>query len=232
MKKRSSILELCSNYIYKGVQEQKRPQVGTGLIPLSDYLVAVDPDRDDFRKLNDIPEDYPVYIEIGSGKGRFLTQMALKNPDKYYLACEGGVNINVRIMQKAKELQLGNLKVITDYITVPAEWFPENSLDGIYINFCDPWPKDRHAHRRLTYRKLLEQYKLIVKPGAFLQFKTDNDDLFEWSLEEFKAAGLEILEFSRDLWNSEYEKENIHTEYEEKFGDTGKTINYIRLKLK
>ena len=174
----------------------------------------------------------PLFLEIGSGKGAFITQLALQNPDKFYLACEGGININVRILQKAAELNLQNLKVITEYITVPTDWFAPNTLDGIYINFCDPWPKDRHAHRRLTYRNLLEGYKTIAKPGAFLQFKTDNDALFEWSLEEFKAADLLILEMSRDLHNSGFAEKNIPTEYETKFASAGKSINYAKLLLK
>lgn len=186
----------------------------------------------DFRRANGIP-DMPVYIEIGSGKGQFLTRMAQLHPENYYLACEGGANIYIRILQKAQSLGLRNIKVISDYIVAPEEWFPESSLDGIYINFCDPWPKSRHAHRRLTARRLLEQYKTIAKPGAHLMFKTDNDELFEWSLEEFAAAGLlPPVEFSRGLWHSEYAEDNICTEYEDRFGDAGKSINYIKLRLK
>lgn len=187
----------------------------------------------DFRGANGIPENMPVYIEIGSGKGQFLTQKALLEPNNYYLACEGGSNIYIRVLQKARKLELKNFKLINEYIVEPAEWFPENSLDGIYINFCDPWPKKRHAHRRLTHRRLLEQYIRIAKPGACLEFKTDNDALFEWSLEEFEAAGLlPALEQSRDLWRSEYAGKNIRTEYEDRFGGAGKGINYIKLQLK
>ena len=203
VKKRSSILELCSNYIY------------------------------DESKLEEAAKGRPIYLEIGSGKGQFLCNMAKLHPENFYLACEGGYNINIRILQKAQEMQLDNLLVITEYITVPTDWFKPNTLAGIYINFCDPWPKDRHAHRRLTYRNLLEQYKIISSAGACLEFKTDNDELFDWSLTEIEAAGLNPpLEFSRDLWNSEFAEKNIHTEYEDKFGANGKSINYIKLKLK
>ena len=175
----------------------------------------------------------PIYLEIGSGKGQFLCNMAKAHPENFYLACEGGYNINIRILQKAQEMELENIRVITEYITNPLDWFKENTLNGIYINFCDPWPKDRHAHRRLTYHKLLESYKVIVKPNSCLEFKTDNEDLFNWSLREFEEAGLlPPLEMSRDLWNSEYAEKNIHTEYEDKFGMNGKNINYIKVKLK
>ena len=195
--------------------------------------ILIDCENYIYKDASGIPKEKPLYIEIGSGKGKFITEKALANPNNFYLACEGGLNINVRILQKAKELQLENISVITEYITKPAEFFAPDTLDGIYINFCDPWPKDRHAHRRLTYKNMLEGYKIIAKPGAYLFFKTDNDDLFEWSLQEFKAASLwPPMEFTRDLWNSEFEKENIHTEYEEKFGNAGKSINYIKVKLK
>ena len=202
VKKRSSILELCKDFIYDETSLDKAA-------------------------------GRPIYLEIGSGKGQFLSTMAKNHPENFYLACEGGYNINVRILQKAQELELENLSVITEYITVPTDWFKPDTLSGIYINFCDPWPKDRHAHRRLTYRKLLEQYKIIAKAGAYLEFKTDNDELFEWSLTEFEATGLmPPVEITRDLWNSEFAEKNIHTEYEDKFGMNGKTINYIKLKLK
>lgn len=177
-----------------------------------------------------LPQGRPVYLEIGSGKGQFITQKALNDPDGFYLACEGGININVRILQKAKELELSNLAVITDYILKPAEDFAPASLAGLYINFCDPWPKDRHAHRRLTYRELLKQYQVIAK-GGFLEFKTDNDALFEWSLEEISAAGLTIEKMTRDLHSSEYAANNVETEYEQKFASTGKAINFVRLAL-
>ena len=177
-----------------------------------------------------LPGGRPVYLEIGSGKGQFLTQKALMDPAGFYLACEGGVNINVRILQKAEELGLENLRVITEYITKPLECFPKASLAGIYINFCDPWPKDRHAHRRLTYRGLLLEYREIAR-GGFLEFKTDNDALFEWSLSEIEAAGIPVEFMTRDLHKSEYAGRNIPTEYETRFSDAGKSINFARLAL-
>lgn len=177
-----------------------------------------------------LPEGMPVCLEIGSGKGRFLTQKALRNPDIFYLACEGGLNINVRILQKAKELELQNLKVITEYITKPCECFSEGAIDTIYINFPDPWPKDRHEKRRLMHRELLAQYMIIAR-GGMLEFKTDNDELFEWSLSEIAACDLPVLEMTRDLYSSPYLENNIQTEYEEKFSSAGKTINYIKLAM-
>lgn len=224
VKKRSSLLQLCSKYIYLG-----RPVEGPDAKDfLSEDLPELKPMPS--KDLPGVDRAKPLYLEIGSGKGQFLSRKALANPDNFYLACEGGININIRIMQKAAELNLKNLLVINEYITKLSTWFNEESLDGIYINFCDPWPKDRHAHRRLTYRGNLEEYKKALKPDGFIEFKTDNEDLFNFSLIEFEAAGLVPVEFSRDLWNSKYQEKNIPTEYEEKFAATGKNINYIKLK--
>ena len=185
-------------------------------------------------------EKKPLLLEIGSGKGQFIIQAANAHQTADFLACEGGENINIRILQKANADETDNLRVITEYITEPLKYFEENELEGLYINFCDPWPKDRHAKRRLTYRGLLEQYRHICK--GLLYFKTDNDALFEWSLEEFKAVNFETVQFTRDLWRSDYfdrEKQELTysssifpTEYETKFAGSGKTINYIALKMK
>ncbi len=168
----------------------------------------------------------PLFIEIGSGKGRFLCTTAALHPENNYLAAEGGDNISVRILQKAKEEDIQNIRLIGEYISHPAEMFGQGELSGIYINFCDPWPKARHEHRRLTSRRFLEEYKRVVKPGGFLAFKTDNDELFAFSLEEFKACGLEPVRITRDLHSSPWAADNVMTEYEEKFSSAGKTINY------
>ena len=166
-------------------------------------------------------------LEIGSGKGRFITQMAQREPDTGFLACEGQFNVYPRILQKAAELELENLLLIADYITDPCLMFADGELAGIYLNFSDPWKK-RTANRRLTYREKLRAYAKVCAPGSFLQFKTDNDELFEYSLEELSAAGFEpdIVEY--DLHASALAAGNIMTEYEEKFTDQGIKIKYFR----
>ena len=175
--------------------------------------------------------DRPLFLEIGSGKGQFIAEEARKHPENNYLACEGGGKIYPRILQKIAQYQLENLRVIPSYYLKERPCFGENELDGIYLNFSDPWPKARNEKRRLTHRSFLEQYKCFVKPGGFLSFKTDNDDLFAWSLGEFEAAGLKLLRLSRDLHNSEWAEETAMTEYETKFSERGKTINYALLTL-
>ncbi len=171
----------------------------------------------------------PLYIEIGSGKGQFICNMAKAHPDRIYLACEGAVNVYPRILQKAGALELPNLKLIREYILDPSEYFEKGELSGVYLNFSDPWPKDRHAHRRLTHVSKLLAYKEIMAPGTALEFKTDNDALFDFSLEQADLAGLSVAAVIRDLHASELAAENIQTEYEEKFAGEGKNINYMKI---
>lgn len=171
----------------------------------------------------------PLFIEIGSGKGRFITTLAEQHQDKLYLACEGGLNIYPRILQKAAEKELKNLRLISEYIIEPAEYFAPGELSGIFINFCDPWQKKRYESRRLTHVSKLEAYKTILQSGAALEFKTDNDELFDFTLLQLKEAGLMADYITRDLHSSELAAENIMTEYEEKFSRSGKAINYLRV---
>ena len=112
------------------------------------------------------------------------------------------------------------------------EFFEDGELGKVFINFCDPWPKKRHIKRRLTNRDKLTEYCKVLGEGKLVQFKTDNDPLFEFTLEEIEALGLEMLEMTRDLQNSPYEEGNVHTEYEDKFSGFGKTINYVVVRTK
>ncbi len=171
----------------------------------------------------------PLYLEIGSGKGRFISSMAQAHPERIYLACEGAVNVYPRILQKAGDLGLSNLRLIAEYIVDPSEYFGYGELEGVYLNFSDPWPKDRHAHRRLTHVSKLLAYKSIMKPGSTLEFKTDNDALFEFSLEQVSLAGLRTERVERDLHSSDLAEGNVETEYEEKFSSGGKSINYMKI---
>ena len=176
--------------------------------------------------------DLPLHLEIGSGKGRFVCEMARLHPDVNYIAAEGGNHINIRILQKAKDYNLTNLLVIMDYIDDARDFFAEGELDRIYLNFSDPWPKARNAKRRLTYRDKLKAYEFCAAPGAVLQFKTDNDGLFEFSLEEIRSRGLLLRWVTRDLHHSPYASRSVETEYEQKFCAKGKSINCLQAVLK
>ena len=118
-----------------------------------------------------------------------------------------------------------------DYVSDIRDYFADGELEGIYLNFSDPWPKPRHEKRRFTYGNTLLKYKQILKPGGFVAFKTDNEDLFTYSLEEIERLGLQVEELSRDLHASEYGAKTFTTEYEEKFSGKGKNINYVLLRF-
>ena len=172
-----------------------------------------------------------IFLEIGCGKGKFITGHAVACPENNYIALEGQESVIVRAMARAEELELENLAFLSVYMDDIRDYFENDEIDGIYLNFSDPWPKARHAKRRLTFRKFLERYRDIIKPGGFIEVKTDNDGLYDFSLEEAEALGYDITEKTRDLHNSEYSKENIMTEYEEKFSQRGKNINYLRIEF-
>ena len=191
--------------------------------------IAEDPKNLKGRWKEIFPFEGPLYIEIGSGKGQFISTKASLDPKGLYLACEGAVNVYPRILQKAGSMNLKNLKLIREYIIDPLDYFEKGELSAIYINFCDPWPKDRHAHRRLTHVSKLLAFKEIMKEGSFLEFKTDNDELFDFSLEQTFLAGLKADRVVRDLHASDLAECNVKTEYEEKFSSAGKSINYLRI---
>ncbi len=174
----------------------------------------------------------PLCVEIGSGKGQFLCGMAKLHPDVNFLAVEGGSNIYPRILQRAAEEGLENLRVIPRYAEDVRDWFAEGELGRVYLNFCDPWPKMRHAKRRLTHRERLAAYESCASPGAVLQLKTDNEALFAFSLEEIRSRGLLIRWVSRDLHHSPHAQQNVQTEYESKFASAGKPIFAVQAVLK
>ena len=176
--------------------------------------------------------DAPIHVEIGSGKGQFLCEMARLHPQINYIAVEGGSKIYVRILQKAAALQLSNLLVIPSYIEDARDFFADGELSRIYLNFCDPWPKKRNAKRRLTHRDKLAAYEAVAAPGALLQLKTDNDALFCFSLEEIRARGLLILHVREDLHHSPFAATNVQTEYEQRFSAAGNPIHFLQAVLR
>lgn len=170
--------------------------------------------------------DHPVRIEIGMGKGAFIMEQARRNPDINFVGIEKYSSVLLRAIQKQEEEKLPNLKLIrmdAEYIT---DVFAPGEVDTIYLNFSDPWPKARTAKRRLTSRNFLARYDKILKSSGTVEFKTDNNDLFDFSLEEIEPAGWKIICMSRDLHNDPVMNEgNIMTEYETKFSALGQKIN-------
>jgi tRNA (guanine-N7-)-methyltransferase len=166
-----------------------------------------------------------VHIEIGMGKGRFMMDLASQNPDINYVGIEKYSTVLLRAVQKMEEHELSNLRFIRMDAEDICEVFGKGEVSKIYLNFSDPWPKDRHAKRRLPSRQFLARYNEILKPDGRLEFKTDNTDLFDFALEEVEPAGWKIEKMTRDLHHDEeMVKGNIMTEYEERFSSMGNPI--------
>ncbi len=172
--------------------------------------------------------DNPIRIEIGMGKGKFITTLAQQNPDVNYIGIEKFSSVLIRAIEKMEELELTNLKFIRMDAEKIEDIFNKEEIDKIYLNFSDPWPKDRHAKRRLTSKEFFKRYDNILKKDGVVEFKTDNNDLFDFSLEQIPEAGWNIVEYTRDLHNNEKMNEgNIMTEYEERFSKMGNNINKL-----
>ena len=170
-----------------------------------------------------------LYLELGCGKGKFITARALADEDANFVGIEGLDAVIVRGMEKAVENEVKNVRYVLEYVKDIRDFFEDGELDGIYLNFSDPWPKARHAKRRLTYGDTLLKYKQVLKPEGFIAFKTDNEGLFDFTMEEIERLGFEIKEMSRDLHNSDLAAKEFTTEYEEKFHGYGKNINYVKI---
>lgn len=166
----------------------------------------------------------PVHIEIGSGKGKFITTLAEQNKNINYIAFEKYLPILGKLIRKIPEEGMPNLAVINADAENLLEYFEDGELDRIYLNFSDPWPKKRHAKRRLTSAKFLEIYKKVLTDDGIIIFKTDNRDFFDFSIEQFELAGYILRDVTYDLHNSPLAEGNITTEYEEKFISQGLPI--------
>ena len=173
--------------------------------------------------------DNNLFLELGCGKGQFLIGQATANPDCNYIGIEGQDSVVLRALEKAEAAGLTNIRFSGQFVKNLEELFQPEELSGIFLNFSDPWPKVRHAKRRLTHRSYLMQYGKLIKPSGFLEFKTDNDLLFEFTLEEIKNCGIKLAEMTKNLHETQLEARKITTEYEDKFKLAGKNINYLRI---
>lgn len=198
-------------------------------IAASDYVVQ-NPETKKGSWKEMFGNDHPVQIEVGMGKGRFIMDMARLHKDRNFVGIEMYDSVLLRAVQKREQLEeeLPNLYFIRmDARNLP-EVFEKGEVDRIYLNFSDPWPKDRHAKRRLTSRQFLERYEKILADGGKVEFKTDNRPLFEFSLEEVKEAGWVLEACTFDLHHEEQMMEgNVMTEYEEKFSQAGNPIHKL-----
>ncbi|MDE5864729.1 MAG: tRNA (guanosine(46)-N7)-methyltransferase TrmB [Lachnospiraceae bacterium] len=176
--------------------------------------------------------DNPVYVEIGMGKGQFIMTLAENNPDINYVGIEKYSSVLVRAIEKQEEKDLPNLYFIRMEAENITEVFDQGEVAGIYLNFSDPWPKDRHAKRRLTSTQFLARYEKILADDGQIVFKTDNRELFEFSLQQVEEAQWKLLNYTYDLHHSEYVEGNIMTEYEARFVEKGNAICRMVIALK
>ncbi|MCI8386848.1 MAG: tRNA (guanosine(46)-N7)-methyltransferase TrmB [Clostridiales bacterium] len=171
--------------------------------------------------------DRPLWLEIGCGKGAFICGLAERYTDVNLIALERIPDVAMLAMEKCKAQGVENVRFMIGDVAKLWDVFADGTIDRIYLNFSDPWPKAGHAKRRLTHRNFLSQYRRILKPDGAIFFKTDNRGLFDFSVEEFKDCGFRLENLTYDLHNSEYAAENIMTEYEKNFSEKGFSINRV-----
>ena len=196
---------------------RKKHNVNEKLLNFGDIVID---DEVDWRKDR---LDKKLFVELGTGKGDFISQLAECNPDTYFMGLEMEATVVYAAARKVRKKELTNVRLMVFDINNIETLFNEAEIDRLYINFCDPWPKKRHAKRRLTYIKFLEKYRRILKPEGEIQFKTDNRDLFDFSLEQFELANAKVNEVTFDL-HADNPIDNIETEYEKKFSALGVPI--------
>ncbi|MCI8270213.1 MAG: tRNA (guanosine(46)-N7)-methyltransferase TrmB [Lachnospiraceae bacterium] len=199
-------------------------------IPGSEDIVSASPYvlgqpeqyRGRFRK--HFGNNHPLEIEVGMGKGRFIIEMAQRHPQVNFLGIERYPSVLLRAIKKQEELQLANLFFLCVDAKALAEVFAPEEVSRIYLNFSDPWPKDRHAKRRLTSPEFMNVYDQILAKDGTVEFKTDNQGLFSYSLASIPEAGWQIHWSTRDLHHTGKVTDNVMTEYEEKFSSMGNPI--------
>ena len=206
---------------------------------VSEYIFEIKSEEKDFNKaiiekeLFDYRElfgnDNPVRMEIGCGKGQFIFELAQRYPEINFIAVEKVKNVIVSAAEKANSIGLKNVRFVCGSAEYLPKYIPEKSIELIYLNFSCPFPKERYAKHRLTHRNFLSIYNKLLKDGGEIHQKTDNMHFFEFSIEEFSAAGYKLENVSLDLHNSSFEG-NIVTEYEKRFFDLGQPIYRLEAK--
>ncbi|MGG6849920.1 UNVERIFIED_CONTAM: tRNA (guanosine(46)-N7)-methyltransferase TrmB [Streptococcus canis] len=174
--------------------------------------------------------DHPIHIEVGSGKGGFITGMALKNPDINYIGIDIQLSVLSHALDKVLASEAPNVKLLRVDGSNLTNYFEDGEVDMVYLNFSDPWPKTKHEKRRLTYKDFLDTYKRILPEHGEIHFKTDNRGLFEYSLASFSQYGMTLKQVWLDLHASDFTG-NVMTEYEEKFSSKGQVIYRVEAKF-
>ncbi|MEC5421884.1 tRNA (guanosine(46)-N7)-methyltransferase TrmB [Virgibacillus sp. C22-A2] len=194
------------------------------------HLIIPDPSKHKNKWRRLFGNDNPIHIEVGTGKGQFLIGMAGQYPNVNFIGVEFVKSIIVTAAEKVILSEQKNILLLNEDAADLLEIFSENELTTIYLNFSDPWPKNRHEKRRLTYQSFLEKYQVILNPSGEVIFKTDNRGLFEYSLVSFSKYGMELNEINLDLHDHD-DPTNVMTEYEEKFSAKGQPIYRCRARF-
>lgn len=193
------------------------------LLSFTDYVIKDDIENLKGKWSSKFENNNPIHVEFGTGRGKFITTHAKNNLDINYIAMEIKEEVLLKAVEKAHEANLNNILFVWGNVNNILDYFEEKEISRVYVNFCDPWPKKRWAKRRLTHSSFLEKYDTILKDDGELHFKTDNRDLFEFSLNEIAASNWMLKNISLDLAKNT-EIENITTEYEDKFMSQGMQI--------
>ncbi len=184
-------------------------------------------------KLNNVFKNHnPIHVELGCGKGKFLRETALKNPNINYIGFEKSVKVAYRCAKSTFENDPDNYYIVYSNGDIIKDIFFPNSIERIYLNFSDPWPKPSHYKRRMTHKNFLDVYRYVLSNNGEIHMKTDNDDLFEYSVLQFQEDNWDLIMVNKDLHNSPYKDGNIMTEYEEKFAEEGRHINKLIARIK
>ena len=179
----------------------------------------------------------PIYLELGCGKGDFISKLASQNPDINYIAMDIKCDMLGYVRRKVEEEYTGkevdNLLIVAQNIEQILDIMDEkDEIDRLYINFCNPWPRPKHKKKRLTHTRQLEKYKAFLKDGAEVYFKTDDDELFDESIKYFEESGFEILKMTYNLHKEPIWENNIETEHEKMFSEEGIKIKALIAKIK
>lgn len=203
---------------------RKRPWVKEEIMQYTSYSVE-NPEQQKGNWEALFTNSNPIFLEIGTGRGKFITKLASLNPDINYIALEQKQEVLVQAVRKANDLCLTNIRFILGNANYLTNFFGEKELSRIFLNFVDPWTKKRHAKRRLTHKQYLDVYRQLLKENGEMHLKTDNEILFEFSLNELADNGLKLKNISLNLYReTEDISSHVQTEYEEKFIEQGKPI--------
>ncbi len=215
----------------KKLRARKRKNTPERIDACGDLFISAPADlKDKWQEV--FGNDNPIRLEIGCGKGDFVKGMAEKNQNVNFIAIEKATDIIVLALEKVKKAELRNVRFINCDAAILTEVFPIHFFDTIYINFPDPWPKKRHAKRRLTSSLFLDVFKELLTFDGSIHFKTDNRDLFDYSLESFVESGYRLENVTFDLKTEELEYDNVKTEYERNFIAKGFKISRLEASVK